>query len=103
MSKLKALIIALIGIVVVVLGILFTVHNSEQIHVDFIVFTSPMASVALWLTLAFFVGGVVGILLSSVRIATLKGRLHRVQKKLNAAQAEKHTAVSQSRSVTTTH
>ncbi|MFN3882561.1 MAG: LapA family protein [Nitrincola lacisaponensis] len=82
MRFLKRLVVALLVLLVLLAGILFTLHNMTPVNIDLIFFTLPEASLSLWLLGAFALGGVLGVLLSSVMLLSLKTRLYYLNKKM---------------------
>lgn len=88
MKKLKALITGLIALAIIVIAVLFTVHNETPVSVDLVFMTLPEASLAVWLTIVFVLGAVIGVLISSSTILVLRTRLKRAEKKLAREKAE---------------
>jgi uncharacterized integral membrane protein len=79
---LKNLITIVLGLIVIGIGILFTIHNTDQVAIDLVFFQLPEASVSLWLIAAFVLGALCGILLSTLVILSLKTRLRSSQRKV---------------------
>lgn len=88
MNWLKTLLAAVIGLVILAVGILFTVHNTEPVAIDLVFVQLPELSLSLWLIIAFLCGGLLGLLLSSLTIVTLRTRLRRAQRKISAGRQE---------------
>lgn len=88
MNWLKTLLAAVIGLIILAVGILFTVHNTAPVAIDLVFVQLPEMTLSLWLISAFFLGGIVGLALSSFRILTLRTRLRSAQRKLNASRQE---------------
>lgn len=88
MNWIKTLVAAVVGLFILTVGILFTVHNTEPVTIDLVFFQLPEATLSLWLILAFVFGGVCGVLLSSLTILTLKTRLGRAQRKVKSGREE---------------
>lgn len=65
------LVIALLAVVFV--GVLFALQNKEAVPLDLLVYEFSPRSLALWVLLAFALGGVAGILVSSLIL--LRGRV----------------------------
>jgi putative membrane protein len=86
----KALIrIAVVALLLAILAIaiLFAVQNTATVPLDLLVISLPERSVALWVLLAFSLGGVVGMLTSvgvvwrlRVRLLSANRQLHKKQK-----------------------
>ncbi|UTW14137.1 LapA family protein [Marinobacterium rhizophilum] len=85
MRWLKTLLLIILCLVILFVGILFTIHNTDKVTIDLILVQLPQASLSLWLIAAFVCGGVLGVLLSSVAILGLKTRLRSARKRLTIA------------------
>ena len=88
MRFLKMIIVFLLSVVILMVGIMFTIHNTEKVSIDLVFLTLPEASLSLWLIAAFVLGGILGFLLSSVAVVSLKARLMGSRRKVNAASKE---------------
>ena len=88
MRFLKMIIVFLLSVVILIVGIMFTIHNTEKVSIDLVFLTLPEASLSLWLIAAFVLGGVLGFLLSSVAVVSLKARLMGSRRKINATSKE---------------
>jgi putative membrane protein len=82
---LRSLVIIVLCLIILLVGILFTIHNTDKVAIDLIVVQLPQASLSLWLIAAFVCGGLLGLLLSSLAILGLKTRLRSARKRLVAA------------------
>lgn len=67
---------------VLVLGALFAVQNTAVVPLDLLVIYLPERSVALWVLLAFSIGGVVGMLTSIGLVLRLRTALLRANRQL---------------------
>lgn len=76
MRAIKLFIAIVLCLLVILVGVLFTIHNTTRVDIDLIVFRLPEASLSLWLAAAFGVGVLVGVLLTSFRNLTLRMRLN---------------------------
>jgi uncharacterized integral membrane protein len=85
---LKNLITIVLGLIVIGVGILFTIHNTDQVTIDLVFFQLPQASLSLWLIATFVLGALCGIVLSILTILSLKTRLHSSQCKVVAFRKE---------------
>jgi lipopolysaccharide assembly protein A len=70
---LKWFVVLALFVLVVVAGALFTIQNEATVPLDLLVVQLPARSVALWVIVAFIVGGLVGLGLSILTIVRLKG------------------------------
>ena len=81
MSAIWLFIKAIVVIAMALVGGMFALENSQQLSVNFILFTSPEISVGLWLVLFFSAGTLLGVLASSVIIANYRRKLNRAVNK----------------------
>lgn len=88
MNWLKTLLATVIGLLVIVVGILFTVHNTQMVSIDLVFFQLPEATLSLWLILAFVCGGLCGVLLSTLTILALRTRLGRARRQVTTSREE---------------
>jgi len=68
-------------VAIALVGALFAMENSQLISVNFVVFTTPAASLGLWLLLFVAAGTLLGIVASSLIIANYRRKLNRALKK----------------------
>lgn len=88
MRFLKTLIVILLCLVVLLVGIMFTIHNTEKVVIDLVFIQLPEASLSLWLIATFLAGGFIGILLSVMTVWMLKTRLGSARRKIASTQKE---------------
>ncbi|WP_240776318.1 LapA family protein [Nitrincola alkalilacustris] len=88
MRFIKRLLMLLIALAVVLLGVMFTIHNTTRVSIDLVLVTLPEASLSLWLIGAFALGAILGLIFSSFVIMSLKTRLYAVNKRISASQRE---------------
>lgn len=69
-------------------GILFALQNTQQVPLDLLVYTFQPHSLALWLLLAFALGGVTGMLVSSLLLLRARVALRGARRQLVQATAE---------------
>lgn len=82
MRFVKRIIVIAILVLVLLFGLLFTLQNSAQVSLDLLVVQLEQQRLAIWLVLAFIVGGLIGLLVSSLTIVRLKGREAALRRKL---------------------
>ena len=83
MNGLKRILLVILLLLVLILGILFSIQNSALISLDLLLVELPEQRLALWVLLAFAVGGVIGMLISAFAIIRLRSRLLFLQRKLD--------------------
>lgn len=88
MRFLKTLIIILLCLAVLLVGIMFTIHNTDKVVIDLVFFQLPEASLSIWLIATFLMGGFMGILLSVMTVWMLKTRLGSARRKIATTQKE---------------
>jgi len=69
---LKRVSIVLLLAAVLVIGAFFSVQNASSVPLDLLVFQLADRPLALWILLAFALGGVLGVAISAVTIVRLK-------------------------------
>lgn len=77
-----------IALLVLCFGVLFAVQNNVEVPLDLLVFQLSEQRVALWVLLAFALGGVMGIVVSSVAIIKLRGDLLVLRRKQDRSSKE---------------
>ncbi|WP_286239757.1 LapA family protein [Neptuniibacter halophilus] len=88
MRFLKTLVVGLLCLVVLLVGILFTIHNTEKVAIDLVFFQLPEASLSVWLIATFVLGGFMGVLLSVMTVLMLRTRLGSARRKIVSTQKE---------------
>ena len=91
MKLLKKLITVLVLLAAIAAGVLFALQNKEPIALDLLVYTFEPHSLALWLLLAFALGGLLGLAISGVLIVRLRTSLSMAQRKLSKIALELDT------------
>ncbi|GGK74260.1 lipopolysaccharide assembly protein LapA domain-containing protein [Amphritea balenae] len=88
MRWLKTLLVLILAIVFLFCGWTFATLNTEQVSIDLFFITLPQASLSLWLMASFVMGGIVGVVVSSLVVMLLKVRLQAARRKIAAANKE---------------
>mmetsp|Transcript_29026 Transcript_29026/g.47650 ORF Transcript_29026/g.47650 Transcript_29026/m.47650 type:complete len:102 (-) Transcript_29026:145-450(-) len=83
--KLFALILA---VAMAAVGVLFALQNAEPVPLDILIMILPPRSLALWVLGALALGGLLGILLSSIAVLRLRARLMSARRQLANSQVE---------------
>lgn len=85
----KRLVLGFIALILVVVGMLFALHNQYQVPLDLLWVSLPPASLALWLLLSLGIGLLVGILTMGGHCLRLHRRLVRLRRQLPSAAASR--------------
>jgi putative membrane protein len=67
---------------------MFTVYNTQKVSIDLVLVQLPQASLSLWLIAFFVAGGVLGTILSTIVIVSLKAKLSLSRRKVDAINKE---------------
>lgn len=88
MKLLRTIITVVVVLAMAALGVLFALANDGPVSLDLLIYTFAPRSLALWILLAFAVGGLVGMLMSSLMMVRLRASRNSLQRKLGRAKAE---------------
>ncbi|GAB3379770.1 LapA family protein [Spongiibacter taiwanensis] len=72
MGWIKSLFTAVVLLAVLAVGVLFTIENDVAVPLNVLVAELPAQRLSTWLILAFFLGGLLGMLAASVAMARLQ-------------------------------
>jgi lipopolysaccharide assembly protein A len=78
-----AIVVAMAG-----LGVLFALQNEMPVPLDLLVVTFEPRSLALWLLIAFAMGGILGMLMSSALVVRTRAALSSANRQLTRNRAE---------------
>lgn len=82
MRWIKTLMLTALLLLVLALGLLFTIENTTLVPLNILLMELPAQQLSTWLILAFFMGGVLGMLAASVAIARLQASRMLLKRKL---------------------
>lgn len=88
MRLIKTLLVILLCLLVIFIGVMFTLHNTTEVAIDLIFIQLPAASLSFTLIATFAAGTLLGLLLSSVVVFALKTRLGSAKRKISTTQKE---------------
>ncbi|MFU8762936.1 MAG: lipopolysaccharide assembly protein LapA domain-containing protein [Haliea sp.] len=88
MNVVRKVVYLLVVLAMLALGVLFALQNSQPVGLDMLVHEFAPRSLALWLLAAFALGGVLGMLVSSVITLRLRAGLSLAQRKLDKCKLE---------------
>lgn len=73
---------------VIALGVLFALQNQDEVPLDLLVYSFPPKSIALWVLVAFGLGGLFGMLASSALMLRSRASLGATRRQLARVRAE---------------
>lgn len=88
MNFLRKILLLAVLLVVLAVGVLFAVQNEVLVPLDVLVYRFEAHSLALWLLLAFALGGVLGLLASSAVLFRQRASLGATRRQLARARSE---------------
>ncbi len=88
MKLLRNLLYIALVLAMVAVGVLFALQNEMPVPLDLLVVTFEPRSLALWLLIAFAVGGVLGMAMSSVLMVRTRTSLGSAKRKLARSKVE---------------
>lgn len=88
MQLLKRIFIVLLVLAVLIFGVLFSIQNDAKASLDILVIQLPEQKVALWVLLAFALGGLIGMAVSAMTIIKLRGQLLLLRRKQQKSEKE---------------
>lgn len=88
MNAVRKVACLLVVLAMLALGVLFALQNSQLVVLDLLVHEFAPRSLALWLLAALALGGVLGLLVSSIIILRLRAGLSVAQRKLDKCKIE---------------
>lgn len=88
MGFIRNLLAVFLGLAMAGVGVLFALQNAAPVPLDVLVMTLPPHSVALWVLGALALGGVLGLVLSSLAVLRLRGRLIAARRQIARSQSE---------------
>jgi putative membrane protein len=92
MKFIKTLLIAILALLALVVGILFSSRNSAPVAVDMLVMQLPPMSIALWILLSFTLGAVVTALAYGLINQGQKRANKRLLRQVNQMQSQQGAA-----------
>jgi lipopolysaccharide assembly protein A len=101
MKLLRKLLTVLIVLATLVVGVLFALQNKVLVPLDLLVYTFGPQSIALWILVAFALGGLLGMVVSSVILVRTRTTLGSCRRQLDRTLAELSKLRSESPAVGT--
>jgi putative membrane protein len=88
MKQLRNLLTAVVVLAMLVVSVLFALQNNEPVPLDLLVYTFGPHSLALWVLVAFALGGSLGMIVSSVILVRTRASLGACRRQLDRAQQD---------------
>jgi putative membrane protein len=88
MQQFRRIITVVVVLAAVFVGVLFALQNREPVALDLLVYTFAPRSLALWVLIAFALGGVAGIAVSSAILLRGRAALASCRRQLAKARKE---------------
>ena len=88
MKLLRKLLTVLVVLVTLLVGVLFAIQNNVPVALDLLVYAFEPQSLALWILVAFALGGSLGMVVSSVILVRTRASLVSCRRQLDRARAD---------------
>lgn len=88
MGFLRKLLALLIAVAMAGVGVLFALQNADPVPLDVLFMTLAPRSLALWVLGALAIGGLLGMLLTSLAVLRLRARLMAARRQVASARSE---------------
>ncbi|MCB1706654.1 MAG: LapA family protein [Halioglobus sp.] len=88
MKQLRKLLTVIVILAMLVLSMLFAAQNEVSVPLNVLVYTFSPQSLAVWVLVAFALGGVVGMIVSSVILVRTRASLSACRKQLDRARED---------------
>ncbi len=101
MKLLRTLLTVFIVLATLIAGVLFALQNKTPVPLDLIVYSFGPQSIALWILIAFALGGLLGMIVSAAILVRTRASLGACRRQLDRSLAELGKVQGQSTVVTT--
>ena len=88
MRWVQRLLIAILLLLVLVFGLLFSLQNAQSVPLDLLALQLRERPLAVWLLAAFALGGLAGLLAGSVALIKLQANRYRLRRRLENCERE---------------
>ncbi len=88
MKRLRKLLTVLTVLVTLVVGVLFALQNTIPVPLDLLVYTFEPQSIALWILVAFALGGLLGMIVSAAILVRTHAALGSCRRQLDRTLTE---------------
>jgi len=87
MKPLRKILTILIVLAMLAVSVLFALQNKVEVPLDLLVYSFGPQSLALWVLIAFVIGGLLGMVISSVILVRTRASLRSVRRQMEKASA----------------
>ena len=88
MKPLRKLLTVLVVLAMLIVSVLFALQNKVQVPLDLLVYNFGPQSLALWVLVSFVLGGLLGMIISSVILLRTRASLRSARRQLEKAKVE---------------
>ena len=88
MKLMRNLLTTLVVLATLAVGVLFSLQNKSPVPLDLLFYTFEPQSMAVWVLLAFALGGLAGVMVSSLIIARTRASLVSYKRELSRAREQ---------------
>jgi lipopolysaccharide assembly protein A len=88
MKLLRKLLTVFVVLATLVAGVLFALQNKTPVPLDLLVYTFEPQSIALWILVAFALGGLLGMIVSAAILVRTRASLRSCRRQLDRSLAE---------------
>lgn len=88
MRWIRRLLIAILLLLVLVFGLLFSLQNGQSVPLDLVAMRLTERPLAVWLLAAFVLGGLAGLAAGSLALITLQANRYRLRRRLDVCERE---------------
>tara|TARA_Y100000780_G_scaffold86311_1_gene78191 strand:+ start:2077 stop:2379 length:303 start_codon:yes stop_codon:yes gene_type:complete len=82
MAGLRKILITLLVLVLILLALVFSLNNQMAVSLNFLLFETQPHGVAVWIIMAFVIGALVGVLVTTMATVRTSVSRHHLQKRL---------------------
>lgn len=88
MRWVRRVLIAILLLLVLVFGLLFSLQNSQNVPLDLVALQLSERPLAVWLLAAFVLGGLAGLVAGSLALVKLQANRYRLRRRLEVCERE---------------
>lgn len=88
MKQLRKILTVIVVLAMLVVSVLFALQNEVPVPLDLLIYTFGPQSLAVWVLVAFALGGLLGMIVSSVILVRTRASLNTCRKQLDRARED---------------